>query len=356
VFLKASGLTVLLSTIFVIPFLEQSHAIHISSAQKTNLITNDGLSELLGGTFFNSILHPGIFGFFYTVVLVFLTYLLIKRKLFTKNLKIYGFLTIIFAVLSTTLFPWFLMQEVTNFLNVIQFIWRWFIFAVFFASLYIVEGIFVLARTEKTFKFLKLIPFCLMLNGLNMSLNYSCKLIFDDLHFPGSLELPIIHSSDFLDQTKKAKILCAGTLDYATYEQHGITENDLMMKSPEIFSQQAVVVDGKKTDLKLKHENYVFYVDGLSKQDKTVMLPTTWLKGMQAKDANNRPLPLYQNPDGYPYVENNGSKVVYITYHKTLLHKISILVSGVSWGLLIIGICFLNIKKIMKNAKMKVRV
>jgi hypothetical protein len=361
--IKTVVVTIILSAIVLFPFLEQSRSACVFSAVKCNLLHYDLFSRLLQTTFSNSLLdvnvNPArpeqgfslaIFGFFMTVALIVVTYGVIKDCCLTKRGKIFGGLAIIFVILSTNLFPWFLVQEITTFFNQFQYPWRWFVFANLFASLYLSEGIFCL-RDCRRFRCLSLFPIILTVNGMVMVMNYLCFPIFQDSHYVSwsNPHYVIIHPHDFLDSETKKAWLSGNFTDYCSIEQSGVSDKSWNLKFPKTIEQKIVVVDGKETQLVFKHNAYVFYVEGLSSNSCKVQLPTTYLKGMKATDEKGNSLSLTRNSKGYPLVKNNGSKTIMIMYHKTFLHKVGIILSGISWIVLGVLAIFSKIKRKRKG-------
>jgi len=322
---KASLATFLLSMIVVVPFFEQMLSAHISFGKKTELESNNTFLSFLDGLV-SIHLKNGSFGAFFTIVLILITYLLIKEKLFSKRLKIYLLLALFFIILSSSLFPWSIFQGTP--LALIKFSWRWFMFVVIFSSLYIAEGI-VCLTTKGKFNCLKLLPVGVVLNGLIISLFFSFSLL-------SGMDTSLGTLTNY-DWSKRLNEPTFGDWEYATQQQKGIIGEDSVISPAQILVKKQIFVDGRKTKLKLKHDKYVFYVDGLSLTSRKVKLPMTWLKGMKANDDLGKNLPLVRDHDGYPIVENNGAKKIEITYDKTFLHKASIVVSCLSWVCLALG-------------------
>ncbi|MDR3156838.1 MAG: YfhO family protein [Lactobacillales bacterium] len=322
--LKAGLVICLLSAIFLIPFIEQMKFSHAFATTCYNLST-DTFSFFLKGSLQNSLEFPpgqrGILGFFYTLIIVIITYFFVKCEAFTVKLKILGILTLFFIVLGTSLFPWFLLQN--TFFNTIQFTWRWFIFVSLFSSAYIAEGMMcLLDHDSKKFQFLKWVPIFLSLNGLIICSAFFYLRISDGYAHS-------INTKMFTRNSNNSQLFNKhnGKYDYATRRQKKLGKKN----------GNAIFVDGKKTELKLKHKNYEFYVDDLSSTEKKVTLPITWLKGMSAYDDKGKLLHVNWKVDGYPIVRTK-SKVIRIIYRKTIVQKMSILVSGISWLLFLVMI------------------
>lgn len=117
--LKATGMTLLLGLGFLLPMLQMLISVDISKPVVYNLFQaalkpNDLISKSIS----NEVSSVITFNFVYIVLIVILLFNLKKIKGFCRDTLLLG---TIFTIMSTTLFPWDVFQ---NLLHVIQFPWR----------------------------------------------------------------------------------------------------------------------------------------------------------------------------------------------------------------------------------------
>ncbi|MFV0555988.1 MAG: hypothetical protein ACK5LM_02655 [Lactovum sp.] len=87
--------------------------------------------------------------------------------------------------------------------------------------------------------------------------------------------------------------------------------------------------------------NLEFKIIDIPLDTKKVRTPITYLKGFVVRDDEGNKLKSYKDKEVFLTISpSKTTKNIIIQYEKTLLHKISILISIISWIALSLGIFF----------------
>ncbi|WP_242257658.1 hypothetical protein [Streptococcus thoraltensis] len=107
------------------------------------------------------------------------------------------------------------------------------------------------------------------------------------------------------------------------------------MRKTNDFIENAVCFDGQRKLKKFKQDKFEFSIKDIPKGTKVVRTPITYLKGFKVEDTNGNRLDSYKDSNGWLAINNPNSSKVVITYHKTMVHKLSIGVSLTTWCILL---------------------
>ena len=106
------------------------------------------------------------------------------------------------------------------------------------------------------------------------------------------------------------------------------------------FIENAVYFDGKREFKKFEQKDFTFTIKDIPLNTKVVRTPITYLKGFKVTDEHGNELKSYKDKDGWLAIKKPNDSKVMITYQKTHLHKASLVISLVSWIILLVGIFF----------------
>lgn len=364
VLIKTAITTVLLSAIFIIPFLEQR--LGSSWAALPNRQT------LWGKSFFDVVIK-NIFNFsdIHSVFLIVILFLLFIHKKMDKTYKqlALGYLTSL-LFLHSSVFPWWLVQDLLA--GTLQYPSRWDYIPRLLGSIFIARGMIELSQ-EKS----KIIPIItsatllfaiLGMYGNTLSTYFpilpagqvgpskpvsgnrteSFEPTKDNLSMglffrvnPTNIDVIFNNNSisdDSLRQNNNSPIY--SSLNFDDYRIEGQYRDHR-----QVYAKSLVKFDGASHENMTSAQGEDFFINNLPQNIETVQAPITYLKGFQAFDTKGNKLNSYKNEDGFLEIEPNGSETVKITYEKTLLHKASIVISIVSWIIFLLGILLHKLTK-----------
>ena len=185
-FLKAGIMTILLCSFYLIPMLEMMVSDVYKYSDPWAFVDENALQEISKIFIYKLNFDGGRFPFgieFVTFVLSVLSVFLFrdyKKNKMLIHLTVFGWMCII---LSTNIVPWNFLK---NFLNIIQFPWRFFEFGVYFLSICVPMTLYKILKSKQYYKYLMIaILFLYSTNYLNYSFTYKRNLNNTFMEFPG---------------------------------------------------------------------------------------------------------------------------------------------------------------------------
>ncbi|MGT2623736.1 hypothetical protein [Streptococcus thoraltensis] len=370
-----TGAIIILSTLlFTLPLIEQKMANDWLDVPALNLGSNGIISRSVESVSIWNRLSTA-FMFQDIIILVFIVTLVIAvyQRLFKheNQILLWGIAGI--SVLQSNLIPYYYLQKF-SFIDMIQSLNRFDFFLYTFIALFVVLTL-CNYHLKKTISYINLMLLSLGLYLLFCSQNFSQEKNilsgdiseFDKISYFGTNDniMKGLSNSNFgyFDQDAgKGYYRVNGFMDYRTKQQikqrpnekNGfnidsgsykiknkdsyapiINFEDEYFVSTNDFIENAVYFDGQRKLKKFKQDKFEFSIKDIPKGTKVVRTPITYLKGFKVEDTNGNRLDGYKDSNGWLAINNpNRSKVV-ITYHKTMVHKLSIGVSLTTWCILL---------------------
>jgi hypothetical protein len=99
--------------------------------------------------------------------------------------------------------------------------------------------------------------------------------------------------------------------------------------------ENAVYFDGHKSLGNYHHDGLEFRVTAIPNKTQKIRTSIAYLKGFSAHDENGDELVVQKAENGNLQVTGNGTASIVITYNKTKLHILGIIISSVTWITLI---------------------
>ena len=280
------------------------------------------------------------------ILICVLLFPIIRNKISSENRKNYKFfaiLGIIATVMSTSLFPWYLMPDI---LLMIQFPWRLLVIIVFCFSIIGGINLGILIELIKE-KFKNKLNIKLLI--LPISIIYILCCLYS-LSFVKNLDLKVIDNSYFTEEeiidTTNQVSRYSSFLEY--WPQKAIDSIDYIVSHDNkihILSGEANIVNENK-------ENGIltFEINNII-ENTTLELPFLFYKGYEVKYTsydNNKPtfLDCSESDNGLVQISLDSSinGTFEVSYHATITHKICIVISSVTFLFYLIYI-FINYKK-----------
>ncbi|OFI47909.1 hypothetical protein BG262_07920 [Floricoccus penangensis] len=340
----------MLSSYFLVPFLIQKKSLgeNLSGPFLTNIqkfTANIGSSVQLNISNTYGSYASLTIGIALLILLLYFS-IIILNNLNNKNFnnsKIYLIIFVIYFILQSNLFPWHLFQN--SFLNIIQYPGRFSVFANVFLIIFIVEFL-IECNLPKEHKVISVV--FILFSLFFASSQYSSNLIgVNNEQYNSTIKTnPLFLTNDTL--VEKLINNKNGISDYRDKKQlvYNYKDDPSLIKQNlvDVLNNKIILIDNKEIDVKLTHDNYTFIASNLPTGNHEVQLPMTWYKGFEATDEKGNTLPLSKNDKGYVMVESENQSQIRVTYVKSLIEKMSIVISVISWVLLTIYIVFRAIK------------
>lgn len=311
--IKAGTLTILLLSFFLFPILEQF--IHSNFQVTTNPLVklSDRSLEplnLIKNSLTNAVFHAstGNIGIVLFVGLILYTAVLLKMRKKTENSDII-ILSIFLFILTTTLFPWQLVNQ--TFLNTIQFPWRYLSFVSLLVS-------YLLANDQiGIFKKWKSSYYIMMGMTVFLALGYGTKVVLAQQNR--------VLSYEKYNQTNSYYI---GAGHEYLPEQTNYDELRKYKNRPLVYSEKKIKISNQSQTF----ATYSFDYKVKGTDEVTVTVPFVYYYGYQATvEATKEKLPLTINPEtGLVSVVLKGQGRVKIDYQLTLIQNIATTISLVS--------------------------
>ncbi|CDI47156.1 hypothetical protein BN927_02223 [Lactococcus lactis subsp. lactis Dephy 1] len=361
--------TICLSALFIIPFLEQRLGSQWASLPNR---------QTLWGKSFFDIVIKNIFDFsdILSIFVIFTFILLLIYKKFDKNYKLLaaGYL-ISLLFLHSSVFPWWIIQNL--FSATLQYTSRWEFIPKLLGSIFIARAMLDIAK-ERPKIVITLSSLTLFFSVLGMYGNtistYFPVLPVDQIgktkpesgnrvesFYPTK---NLVRTGGVFFRVNKNSVNTILETNFVSRKELGLKPDaplfssfafsDYRLKGQyknhrDIYEKSLVKFDGKlhQNLTSIQGENLV--ISNLPVKELKVQAPVTYLKGFKAFDSNGNQLMSYKNNIGFLEIKTKGSDEINIVYEKTFLHKLSIIISIISWLILIFGIFLSKINKIIKG-------
>ena len=390
IWLKIIAIYLLSTAIFIVPMLEQKKSNNWLNVPAVNLSFPYGmiaqsitevslLSRIQNGFSFSDII---ILFLLITIIII------VINKVWDKMLFTIAMLIVGMILLQSNLFPWHILQRF-SFIDMIQFLNRFNFLFYFGVSLFITYAFQIylsrvtFIKTQRIFKVLAFVYLLFVaqtfaqekdgiltkaLSDFNRHTFVATdKTIYKGLKHPNfgywttdsfNGYYRINGFMDYRSQGQiKSRLMNDGTvyIDEGRYKILNKNSNRPLVNLPKNkvietndFIENAVYLDGKRSFNKFSQNDFTFMIKDIPSKTKIVQTPITYVKGFVVKDQNGNTLSSYRNSHGWLEYKSNGSKKVYITYQKTLLHKLSICISILTW--IVFGTIYLWRSKKEKRA------
>lgn len=370
--IKTAIATVLLSAIFIIPFLEQRLESSWASLPNRQTLWGKSFFDVVVKNIFNfSDIHSVFF-----IIILFLLFIHKKLDDTYKYLSLGYLISLLF--LHSSVFPWWLVQNL--FAGTLQYPSRWDFLPRLLGSLFIARGVLdlrqekpniipIITSTTLLFAILGMYgntlstyfpvlpagqigPTSPSTKNRNESfepqkIHAKTGVVFSRVN---SENIHVILNSNFI--TREELNLKPDALMPSSLAFHDYRRKNQYREHRKVYANSLVKFDGELHKNMTSAQGEDFFINNLPTNIETVQAPITYLKGFQAFDSTGNPLNSYLNKEGFLEIEPNGSKTVKITYEKTLLHKVSIVISIISWSILLLGIL---LHKLTKGGKRRAK-
>lgn len=297
------------------------------------------------------------------LLLIFFCGVAFKYKLFSRHIKLLCLIIVGVMLFQSDFVPWYVLARI-SFIDVIQFLSRFTFFLIFAISLCI--ALIIEEYSQLNGKYWK-ITFGILMLLLLTNFNVQRKVFFMS-NFSKSEQVSVMNNQRIREALEYTNVhfypwkynvpyWLNGFMDYRTKNQlrrtfdesnkyqihmnrfhvkngdsfaplNGIDKNQMIETSD--FVENSVYFDGQRQLKVFSQKGLAFYIKDIPKQTKVVRTPITYLKGFVIKDEQGLVLNSYRDKDGWLAFDSNGTSKVTITYEKTLAHKTSIIVSGIS--------------------------
>ncbi|MDG3142285.1 hypothetical protein MKL29_05425 [Streptococcus suis] len=377
-FLSASSIA-LLTLLFTLPLVEQKRANDWLDLPALNLGSNGIISKSAETVSLWNRLSAAL-NLQDLIVLLFIIILVVAvyKKSLDKysQLLLWGMAGII--IIQSNLIPYYILQRF-SFVDMIQFLNRFDIFLYGFIALFIaiiLQNIVV--QESISLKKILLLTFGLYILFCSQNFHKERNILsgeisdFDKISYLGTNEnvlKGLSHSNFgyFDSDAGRGYYRVNGFMDYRTKQQIKRTPNgnnsftidsgsykiknkdsyapivnfdDNYNVSTNDFIENAVYFDGKREFKKFEQKDFTFTIKDIPLNTKVVRTPITYLKGFKVTDEHGNELKSYKDKDGWLAIKKTNDSKVMITYQKTHLHKASLVISLVSWIILLVGIFF----------------
>lgn len=370
ILLGTAIVTIALSAIFIIPFLEQRLGSNWAPLPNTQ--------TQWGKSFFDDVVKE-IFNFsdiLSLLVIVIFALLFINKKL-DKNYKwiALGYL-ISLLFLHSSVFPWWLIQNF--FSETIQYTSRMDFIPKLLGSLFVAKG--AVDLSEKQPRIIPTVSLVMVIFAILGMYGNTISTYFPVLRASqvGPTKAKSGITNEAFEPTYKNLNLrlffkvnprTVNTIlnsNFATRKELGLKNRDSMYSSlafhdyrikgqfknnQKVYANSLVKFDGKLHENMTSVQGEDLMINNLPTSIDTVQAPITYLKGFKAFDSKGNKLVSYKNSAGFLEIEPNGSDIVKVTYEKTIAHKASIIISIFSWIIFLAGISTSKIMKGKNRAK-----
>ncbi|CBL90900.1 hypothetical protein GCM10025878_04070 [Leuconostoc gasicomitatum] len=338
---KAGILTLLLSAFYVMPFIQQILSDKIAGANVFFQATSvwDSISSSISNqaTLNWTAIPVGVFVFVMSIVVVLG---LLYTRSFSNHVQIIGgWLAISLIAIFYT--PIEILTKTP--LHVFQMMGRFYPIIMLLGLLFVIEGLEKFSEIgllkQKTVGWL-------FVTGIVLAIFSAWKMQVTTYYNGGSAnianyqvgkkQLPkTVSNADFDYQIQHYYQLPLGSKDYLGQGRVKFVNNYQVGSWGDNRDAKRIYIDGKLSSLQLTHKGYVFTVANVPTSAKQVLLPMTNYKGWQVIGANNKILPI-TTIKGKMAVDPKGNRTLHLTYHKTLLHRVAIMVSAISVVVLLV--------------------
>ncbi|MEQ9810813.1 hypothetical protein [Streptococcus jiangjianxini] len=366
----------LLTLLFIVPLIEQKNAndwldVPAMNLGSNGIISNSASKVTLFSRLTSALNFEDIIILIFIVVLIFAVY----NQLIDSQSKLLLWGIACVSILQSNLIPYYYIQKF-SFIDMIQFLNRFDIFFYTFIALFIAiifQNISI--HHEIDYKKLVILALGLYLLFCGQNFNKEKNILsgdisdFDKTSYFGTNDnvLKGLSNSNFgyFDaDAGKGYYRVNGFMDYRTKQQIKripspdeknkfnidsgsykiknkdsyapiINFGDDYLVSTNDFIENAVYFDGQRKFKKFKQDKFEFSIKDIPKSTKVVRTPITYLKGFKVEDTNGNRLDSYKDSNGWLAINNPDSSKVVITYHKTMVHKLSIGISLTTWCILL---------------------
>lgn len=294
--------TLLLSLGFLVPFLQQSKAQELKVPNATSLSGMNPFEML------SSILNNNLAG--YTIGLVIFLCIFVTLFKFDKLNKADSFIFfygITILIISSSLFPWKLLDE-TPFTN-LQFVWRLNIFSTLFLA-YSFSIAFSSGSINNSIMWKRIISYSLILITLHASATIN-------LYYSG----------------KDAQTLLTEDIvfDRASAYYHTDYANKESILHPEITQNNMYFLNEKPTNVEYSYTDSIFTikVNNTEKASKNLITPLYKYLGQDVTVNGKREQSFLSNYGTTEIIIPSGESTIEISYHYTTLTILSRILSGV---------------------------
>lgn len=369
-----SGISIIGGTlIFIVPLIEQKKSNDWLKVPAMNLGTEGIIANSVSKvTWLERINSALTFQDIVILILFFSLLLAATYKLFNKETNILIGAILIVSIIQSNLIPYFYLQKIA-FIDMIQTLNRFDTFFYFFIALLIV---IIVENYNQIFEINNKTIFY---GAMILYLLFNCQSFdkqndiftgeiseFDKVSYFATNEniykgLANSNFGYFSADAGKGFYRINGFMDYRTNQQikripredgkYDIDSGSYKIENGNSFApiinfpksyqvstndliENAVYFDGQREFKKFNQDKFTFTIKDVPKGTKVVRSPITYLKGFVAKNSDGKILYSYKDKDGWLAIEKPETKKIFITYHKTIAHKLAIGISLITWILL----------------------
>lgn len=315
---KAICMTVLLVIAYFLPVIEQTISQPFKVGNAPTVFISEKAKQL-GDVFTNSLTNSAAPNIGLILLVFLIIYLFSVKKIKTSHDQDIFFIAIFVLLLTTNLIPWKIVEN--TFLNTIQFPWRFFAFATLLLCWVIAED------SLNIFKNHTITTLVLILSVL-FSISYTLNLRYQT----DEDKIMTYHEFNKIDSTK-----IGSGFEYlpANSDYYKLIDREIEL----IYDSSEVAIKGYEKN----RDKVTFNFDSTNKE--TVTVPLIYYKGYTAEfsgDGKGSQPFLNEKEEGLAAVEVEGAGSVTVYYKQTLIQKVSLLISIVSWLGLLLYLIYTN--------------
>jgi len=328
--IKAAITTFLLSAFYIVPFIQQSLAVHIAgpNSQWQPLdVWGSITASLKNEATLNWTAIP-VGTFVFVLVIMISSALLVTRNYSVKMRHLS--IALVASVLLIAYAPTQILYKTP--LHVFQVMGRFYPIVMTFSTLFVVAGIDILVREgyiqKLTSRWILIIGVFLAISSAwAMQMNYYYQNNKTGDYGTKSAKYPnTVTNNNFVHQINNYYQLPIGSKDYLSKNRVVFSGNYQIGMWGDKRDATQVLVNGKVSQLKLIHEGYEFQVNKIPRQAHEITLPMTNYLGWKVTNDAGHPLKI-SVVKGKISIKPHGSSTIRLHYQKTFAHKISILLS-----------------------------
>lgn len=349
--IKVGLLTILLSAFYVIPFLQHLLTDKIAGANKMwgtvspweSIAASVNNQATLNWT----AIPVGLFVFIMSIII---SVELLHFRTLSKQVRTIGCWLVI-SLVTVFYMPTEFFAKTP--LHVFQMMGRFYPLIMLLSLLFVIEGLDHFYEIGvlhlKTMNWIFIAGIMLSLFSawkMQGDAYYSAKVPIANYQKGGKAFPKTVGNNDFEYQINHYYQLPLGSKDYLGQKRVKFVSGYQVASWGDTRDATRIYIDNQLSSLRLFHKGYTFEVKNIPESAKQILLPMTNYQGWQATDGAGKSL-LIKTVKGKLAVEPKGSQVIQLTYHKTVLHQVAIIISAMTMVILV----FVSIFIILKNKK-----